>query len=117
MHYRVIFMNRDLAEIMASQKKMLERSGQTTSDQADRLMAGKFKTHLEKIDRWLKSQANMDVLQVNYSDAVNLPRQFSKAIAEFLAMPLDIDAMAAAVNPALYRNRAHLENVPIDAKE
>ena len=110
LNYRVIFMNRDLAEIMASQKKMLERSGQRSSEKADIILTEKFRAHLEKIKRWVDRQPNMDVLQVNYSDAVSRPLQFSQAIAQFLAMPLDIHAMAAVVNPALYRNRAHDEN-------
>jgi hypothetical protein len=115
MHYRIIFMNRDLSEIMASQKKMLERSGQRSSEKADLVLAEKFRTHLDKVKRWLQRQPNMEVLPVNYSNVVNHPRQFSQAMATFLGMPLDIDAMAAEVKPALYRNRSRNENMLNDA--
>lgn len=110
MHYRVIFMNRDLAEILVSQKKMLERAGQTSSDKADQILADKFKMHLYKIKQWVNNQPNIDILQVHYGDAIDHPRQFCKEIAQFLAVPLDIDAMTAVVNPTLYRNRAFSEN-------
>ena len=105
MRYRVIFMNRDLAEILASQKKMLRRSGQTTSDPGDKILGEKFTAHLGKIKRWVEVQPNFDVIQVRYSDAINQPRLFCERLAGFLALPLDIDAMAAVVNPDLYRNR------------
>ncbi|MBA7643071.1 hypothetical protein ES703_50781 [subsurface metagenome] len=47
--YRVIFMNRNIAEIMASQRAMLERTGQQGANISDEKLTQLFEKELEKI--------------------------------------------------------------------
>ena len=104
--YRVLFMQRRLPEVLASQRKMLERRGEPTDTISDEKMAALFEKHLEKIEAWLAEQPNFSVLYVPYHDLAERPASQLDRIIGFLGRELDRDAMLAAVDPALYRNRA-----------
>jgi hypothetical protein len=103
--YKIIFLRRQLPEVLASQKKMLERRGESPGDVDDEEMAEMFTSHLTKVEGLLKQRPNCDVLYVDHRDAVNDPTQAAAAISQFLGGQLDTLAMAAVVDPQLYRNR------------
>jgi len=103
--YRVIFMCRDLTEVLASQRKMLERSGKAGGGIPDEQMAALFTAELEKCDKWLSEQNNFKVLYVNHRDMINDAPTQAKRINEFLDGDLDVGAMTNTVDPTLYRNR------------
>ena len=103
--YRVIFMRRDLKEVLASQNKMLERSGRAGGGISDEQMEALFTAELQKCEKWLAEQPNFKVLYVSHRDMINDgPAQVEK-INAFLDGGLNTEAMAATVDPALYRNR------------
>ncbi len=103
--YRVVFVRRNMPEILASQRKMLIRRGEDPDKMDDTQMAMLFEKHLRQIDEWLKAQPNFRVLYVHYSDVLTDPRPQIAAINEFLGSNLNTQAMAEAVDPGLYRNR------------
>ncbi len=104
--YRIIFMRRNMPEILASQRKMLIRRGENADDMDDGKMAALFEKHLQGTIRWIDSQPNVSVLYVHYSDMLADPTPQIKRVNEFLGSRLDETAMAGVVDPALYRNRA-----------
>ncbi len=102
--YKVVFMRRDLDEVLRSQKKMLDRRGEDdvqTDDQVKEL----FVAHLEEIENWLRKRADIDVIFQSYSRMVTEPRQGAEKINQFLGGILDVEAMLSEVDPELYRNR------------
>lgn len=103
--YRVIFMIRDMQEILTSQKKMLQRSGKSQQPISDEQMAALFAAELDQCRRWLARQPNFTVLYVEYKDMIFQPEREACRIDDFLGAGLDVDAMAASVDPNLYRNR------------
>lgn len=103
--YRVIFTQRDLKEVLASQTKMLERSGKSGGGISDKQMESLFTSELEKCEKWLAEQPNFKVLYIKHRDMINNGAAQAEKINEFLDGGLDTDAMAAVVEPALYRNR------------
>ena len=103
--YKVIFMRRDLSEVLKSQQAMLDRRGEKGAGVPPDQLAKAFEQHLAKVDAWLKQQKNIEVLLVPYKSVVADPRAQAARVAEFLGMKLDLDAMAAVVSPSLYRNR------------
>lgn len=102
--YKVVFMRRHLDEVLASQKKMLEHRGEDerTDDQE---MKELFITHLDETERWLRQAEHMQVLYVNYGRLMSSPFEQAKRLATFLGVPVDVERMATAVEPQLYRNR------------
>jgi len=103
--YRVIFMRRDLDEILASQAKMLARSGQVDETDDD-LMRGIFKKHLAETERLLASEKCFDVLDVSYNQIIAEPLAQAERVNDFLGGRLDVQRMASAVSSELYRNRS-----------
>jgi hypothetical protein len=106
-HYpcRVIFMQRHMSEILASQRQMLVRRGKPADAAGDAEMAALFEQHLRRVEQWLAQQPHMQVLYVNYNDLLADPTPQIAAINRFLGGELDTAAMAAAIDPALYRQR------------
>jgi len=103
--YKIIFLRRDLDEVIASQNKMLERRGETDKRGDDEKMAGSYRFHLRKVDYLLKDRPVFQALNVNYRDVIGDPLTQARRVNRFLGMNLDVDAMAQAVDPQLYRNR------------
>jgi hypothetical protein len=103
--YRVVFMQRDLKEVMASQRRMLERSGQPVDSISDKKLEALFANDLVKCEKHLAERANFKVLYVNHRDMINESLAEAARIHSFLDGGLDLEAMAAAVDPSLYRNR------------
>jgi hypothetical protein len=104
--YRVIFMRRNMDEVLASQKKMLERSGKQGAKVSDEKLAELFTSQLEKFDRWVAARTTIALLSIDYKDMVASPKAQCEKVGEFLGGVLDTDAAAAAVDPSLYRNRS-----------
>jgi len=103
--YRVIFTRRDLKEVLASQNKMLERSGKGGGAISDEQMEVLFTAELEKCENWLTEQPNFRVLYVSHRDMINNAATEVQRINEFLDGGMDTEAMASTVDPTLYRNR------------
>jgi hypothetical protein len=104
--YRVVFIRRNMDEILASQRKMLVNRGEDPDKQDDTQMAILFQKHLGQVQNWLASQPNMKVLYLHYSDIMDNPQPEIEKINVFLGGSLDVERMAAAVDPDLYRNRS-----------
>ena len=102
--YRVVFMHRALDEVLRSQTAM--RAGDPAFD-ADQ-MRQEYERHLVTIRRWLDAQDTFTTLHVHYYDVLQQPKSQCERVAAFLygvSALLDMDAMQAAVDPALHRQR------------
>jgi hypothetical protein len=106
--YRVVMMHRDLDEVIASQQKMLARSGKKGAAMTSEALKRVFSTQLRAIEEWVTAQPNFSQLDVSYNDALRDPSAQARRVAEFLGRPDQAAAMAAAVDPGLYRNRSRL---------
>ena len=104
-NYRVVFMQRQLEEVLASQNVMLERQQKAGGDLSKEKLLGLFKAELEKADQWVRAQPNFDLLYINYNEVLKEPAAAVKAINDFLGGDLDTDAMLKVVEPSLYRQR------------
>jgi hypothetical protein len=104
-HYKVVFMRRDLNEVLASQKKMLIRRGTLKEGVADAEMRALFLKHLDHVTDWLRQQKNFDVLYVNYNKLLTEPDPDIVRLNEFFGGTLDTQAMRVVIDANLYRNR------------
>lgn len=103
--YKIIFMKRDLGEILASQKKMLERRGESLDTIPDKYMANLFKKHLSEVENWLADQSNIKTLYVSYNDILRNPEEIVLNVINFLNRNLDLKKMIREIDPNLYRQR------------
>lgn len=95
---KVLFMERNLSEVVASQNTMLG----IEPDGYD--WATVFQREIDMVYAWLDDR-RIDAMSVNYHHVLEDPLGQMGAIVDFLKLDLDVKAMAAAVDPSLYRHR------------
>ena len=100
--YRVVFIERDINEVLRSQAVMLERKGVPPAPEAS--LRAAYRRHLREAKAWLES--NAEALYLNHAAVLNSPREAAVEIDQFLGHSGDLDAMAATIDPALHRQRA-----------
>ncbi len=103
--YRVVFMQRSVSEVLASQGKMLGHRGEEDGTQDER-MEEIYAEHLRTVKFMLGYRRHFETLFVEHRQALDEPVEVAKSIAEFLGGGLDVEAMAGVVDRSLYRNRA-----------
>lgn len=103
--YRVVFMQRDMTEVLASQRQMLIRRGEDPNKIPDEIISKLFEKHLRQVNEWVAQQSNVERLDVNYNEMLKNPAPFIAQINAFLGGSLDIAQMAQVVDPSLHRQR------------
>lgn len=106
LRYRILFMQRPVAEVLDSQRVMLARDGKAAGDPA--LLHKAFESQLAQLEAWFPTQAPLAVLPVSYHQVMAEPELVAQAVQGFLGVDLDLAAMARAVDPALHRQRLPL---------
>jgi len=104
--YRVIFLQRDLDEVVASQNAMLLQRGEPRGIEDPDSMRQIYQRHLEQVRHFLDERSCFTTLTINYAEVVERPAAEAKRLARFLHRSLDDERMAAAVDPGLYRHRS-----------
>ena len=102
--YRVVFMRRDLGEVVASQNQMLDARGKERGAADDRTSV-LYAQHVEQVERFLRQRSCFSVLMVDYAAVVADPAGQAARINQFVGGGLDVERMATVAEPALYRNR------------
>jgi hypothetical protein len=103
-NYKVIFMERPLPEVLASQDEMLKRRGATESvDHA--VLTHAFRDHMRQIIAWLERREDIPVCRMGYRKVLSDPAAAANEVCDFLGLDLNVEAMAREVDPTLYRNR------------
>lgn len=102
--YSIVFMKRDMNEILASQEAMLQSLGKNVGTDAGR-MRELLARHLTHLESWLQQQGNIEVLYIRYRDVLDNPAGIANRLARFFRRPLETRNMIAAVDFSLYRTR------------
>ena len=104
--YRVIFMQRPLLEVVASQAEMIRRRGTTGAALPPAALIAGLGAHLNQVNAWLKDKANISVHRVEHGEVLGEPLRVSESIQQFLNCPLNVDAMSQQIDKSLYRQRS-----------
>lgn len=103
--YHVILISRAMDEVMASQEAMLMRLGRTGAALDRASLAKVFARHLDEARELAGKREDMRLLGIEHREVLQNPGAAARSIADFLASGLDVQAMASAVDPALYRRK------------
>lgn len=103
--YKIIFMQREIEEVLQSQKKMLIKDGKPTDAVSDEELTELYQQHLSTIQEWVESQDNITIHYASYNAILNDAREPLQRINKVLDKRLDIEAMLSVVDQSLYRNR------------
>lgn len=104
-HYRVIFMQRDFAEIEASQRDMVRAASGGAGRGPERDLRAPLENLARRVRR-VMGMSRMPLLYVDYSQCIEDPAAAAAKVNAFLGGTLNEGAMRAAVDPKLYHHRA-----------
>lgn len=113
---KIIVMNRPLTEVLLSQTRMLLQQAvhkgiETASALLEQTAAENealrplYAKHMKELQLQPSLRSDFSFLSLDYHDVLKDPEEASEAITSFLGDDLDIAAMAAVVDPGLYRCR------------
>jgi hypothetical protein len=103
--YRILYMRRNLDEVLVSQDKMLDRLGRPAPGGDLEATKEAYRNDIVAARLFARKQPNMEMLEIHYAEAIADPLGTARAVNRFLGGGLDEAKMAAAVNERLYRNR------------
>ncbi len=105
-NYKIVFMLRDIKEIIQSQTKMLERQNKKTAKNYPYTLESIYQKNLGQVQRWAENNKNVSILVVNYTDAIEKPLETATKVAEFIGNDkVDEEKMAEKVDKKLYRSK------------
>jgi hypothetical protein len=104
--YRMIFMERPLSEVVASQAEMIRRKQTSAPGLPAAAMIAALQAHLNQVNGWLARRSDISVYRIKHGDAIHSPQTVAEGVKNFLGLALDVEAMAAQVDGALYRQRS-----------
>ena len=102
--YRVIFMDRDLDEVLMSQKVMLERRGEKGAGLPPERLKKVFQQQVNQALTLLRIK-HIPVTFIDYGEAISDPKAVAARVNAFMGALLDEQAMASAVDRSLHRQR------------
>jgi hypothetical protein len=106
--YRIVFIERDLDDVIASQHRMLERRGASVPDSPARRarLAAEYARTVKQMLTAAAARPRSALLSVSHADVMRDPVESARAINRFLGGQLSVWQMAAVVDTALHRQQA-----------
>ncbi len=99
--YKIIFMIRDLDEVIKSQQKMIGRD----PDIFPVKLYNAYVEQLKFIEKWKEKEPGVELIYIDYKDVLNKPQEAINKIETFLGVPLKKEEMAKCIDKSLYRNK------------
>jgi predicted AlkP superfamily phosphohydrolase/phosphomutase/tetratricopeptide (TPR) repeat protein len=99
--YKIIFMKRDLNEIIKSQRKMVGKDPNTIPVK----LYNSYRQQLEFTENWKEKEPGIELIYVDYKDVLNDPESAIEKVRSFIGLDMDEEAMASCIDRSLYRNK------------
>ncbi|MEZ4792701.1 MAG: alkaline phosphatase family protein [Gelidibacter sp.] len=99
--YKVIFMNRDLTEVVKSQQKMIGKDPENLPIK----LFDAYSKQLNKVESWKDKEPGVELIYLNYKDVLNHTDDAINKVISFIGQDLDKASMAKCVDKSLYRNK------------
>ena len=103
--YKILYMQRNIIEVLNSQRKMLNRLQQKTELVSDEQFVSLFQKHEAKVEAWISDQPRMEICYVSYNDLLVNPWIQLQKVQQFLEIPLNLSNMLQVIDVNLYRHR------------
>ena len=100
--YRIVFMRRDIEEVLKSQEKMLNKD-QTSEREKFRTI---YEMHLKKTYHFFDSHS-IPYIDIQYKQLLNNSEQELAKLIEFLNLTTPIEDLLSVIKVDLYRNKVN----------
>ena len=107
-NYKIIFMERDMHEIISSQNKMIKNLGNTaaTFQNNSKILSQIFTKQIENIKSSISSKNNIEIIYINYNETIKSPENNCIKIKNFLNDEnIDLSKMIDSIDNNLYREK------------
>jgi len=102
-NYNIVFMLRDIHEIIASQHAMLNREGKKSAYPI--ALENSFRKSLLQITEWSKKRHNISITFINHADTLKQPQVTASVIKELTKSQTTIENLACIVDKNLHRQK------------
>ena len=99
--YKIIFMNRDISEVVKSQQIMIGKNPEILPTQ----LINAYKKHLNQVAIWKDKEPHVELIYIDHKETITNPETTVNKVIKFLDIDLNKFAMSNCVDKALYRNR------------
>jgi len=99
--YKVIFMNRDLTEVVKSQQKMIGKDPETLPVK----LFDAYTKHLNQVEMWKDKEPGVELIYLDYKEVITNTSDALDKVISFIGVDLNKDQMAECVDKSLYRNK------------
>jgi hypothetical protein len=103
--YKVLFIERDLEEVLASQQTMLARQARHGAQLEPARLRATFARQVQHVQDWLARQEHIETLYVSHHEGLADPHRLATTVNDFLGGDLNLAAMTAVIDQTLYRQR------------
>lgn len=100
--YKIIFMNRDLNEIIKSQQIMIGKN----PDVLPIKLLEAFKKQLINVETWKNKEPGVEIMYLNYKDVLENTSEVLEKVEAFIGVDMNKERMAKCVDKTLYRNKS-----------
>jgi len=103
--YSIVFMERELEEVIKSQDEMLKFAGRPARKYNLDLIANSYRRLIEVTKSWLSSQKNINTIYINHHEVITNPSHVAERINKFLGNILNDNQMPSVIDHALYHQK------------
>jgi hypothetical protein len=103
--FQIIFMERDLDEVYASQEVMLENLDKDGARLPPEKLKQAYAGQIQALKRLLGEHGAVATLWLDHAEVLTEPHKIARRIELFLGRDMDLQAMTAVVDPTLHRQR------------
>jgi len=103
--YKILYMQRNIIEVLNSQRQMLNRLHQKSDLVSDEQFVSLFQKHEAKVEAWISDQPKMETCYVSYNDLLVNPWIQLQKVQQFLKVPLNLSKMFQVIDMNFYRHR------------
>ena len=104
--YRIVFVERDMQEILQSRHAIRVAQKKAKEGNFDMMAFAKLGMRMERINKWLDTRQNLDVLRLQYKDILENPAAAAQKIADFYPeLNLNVAEMAKGVDLELMKKK------------
>lgn len=105
-HYNIVFMNRELKEVIDSQRSMLERLNRPGQEINAATLEETYRVQLRRVWTQLRRREGVRLLSVRFTDLLLEPGSSVARLAAFFGDPFDQAGAVRAVKPDLWRHKS-----------
>ena len=104
--YKIIFMERNVLEVIQSQQKMLAKNGKKIIETDSELLLDSYNKTLSKVKVWAKKMPNVEILYLSHAETIKKPFLSAIKVFDFLDIKqMNPEKMVTIIDKSLYRER------------